>query len=215
MSDQPRRSLLVPVLVAGVITLAVSLLRLYGELHGESLGLPPWLVSKAAGGALSPVGIAWLVPIFGFWFGRRLAANGKRPAHAGKAILWCLLGIPVTAGVFVLAGQVFRDSPVQAWVIGIGMPLASLAALKAWRAAWLVNLCYAVLARIPVLVIQHKAVQGGWDTHYAKGPRPDMTPEQIESALMLAQVSFWPFAFTTIVGGVFAALGAMTVKQQA
>ena len=105
MSDQPRRSLLVPVLVAGVITLLVSLLRLYGELQEWS----PTLFGKAAGGGMGLVGIAFLVPIFGFWFGRRLAANGKRPAHAGKACSGACSASACVFGVFALATKVVTD----------------------------------------------------------------------------------------------------------
>ena len=54
------------ILVPAVITLAVTLLRLVGELQGWS----PALFNRGDK-AWSPglVGIVWLVPVFGAWFG--------------------------------------------------------------------------------------------------------------------------------------------------
>ena len=63
------------ILVPAVITLAVTLLRLVGELQGWS----PALFSRAAGGGRL-VGISWLVPVFGAWFGWKLARAGSGPA---------------------------------------------------------------------------------------------------------------------------------------
>lgn len=208
MSQPPRRSVLFAVLIAAVITLAVSLLRLYGELHGW----PPLWCAKSPKEGLGLLGITWLVPVFGFWFGRRLAASGNRPAHAGKAVLWCLLGLMLTAGIGWVAMTQAPPS-MMPWLFGIGMPLAGLTAFKGWRSAWFATAGYGVLARIPVLVIQHEAIARGWNTHYAKGPRPDMTPAQIEAALTLVEATFWPFAFTAIIGTMFAVLGAVTTKR--
>ena len=60
-----------------VITLAVTLLRLVGELQGWS----PLLFNREAGGGGALVGISWLVPVFGAWFGWKLAG----PARARRA----------------------------------------------------------------------------------------------------------------------------------
>ena len=58
------------VLGPALITLAVTLLRLVGELQGWS----PRLFSREAGGGGALVGISWLVPVFGAWFGCKLAS---------------------------------------------------------------------------------------------------------------------------------------------
>ncbi len=65
------------ILVPAVITLAITLLRLVGELQGWS----PGLFSRAAGGGGALVGISWLVPIFGAWFGWKLAKAGGAPGQ--------------------------------------------------------------------------------------------------------------------------------------
>lgn len=197
-----------PVLVAGLLTLAVSALRLYGERHDWD---PTWF-AKAAGGGGGLMGIAFLVPVFGFWFGRRLASGGNRPAHAGKAALWCLLGFGLVFGVFAFVQRVLTEPMQQVWVMGIATPLVGLCALKAWRSAWFVCVLYGFLARLPVVAIQHQAIASGWDVHYAKGP-PNVPADVVEVMLTVAQLTFWPLAFTPIVGGLFAALGAMTVRR--
>ena len=70
------------IVVPAVITLAVTLLRLVGELQHWS----PRLFSREAGGAGALVGIVWLVPIFGIYFAIRLSKAGQGPASRGRAI---------------------------------------------------------------------------------------------------------------------------------
>jgi len=70
------------ILVPAVITLAVTLLRLVGELQGWS----PRLFSKEAGGGGALVGISWLVVVFGAWFGWKLAKAGQGPGAIGRAL---------------------------------------------------------------------------------------------------------------------------------
>jgi hypothetical protein len=67
------------ILVPAVITLAVTLLRLVGEL----LRWNPTLFSREAGGAGAIVGIVWLVPVFGGYFAWKLVQAGDRFESAG------------------------------------------------------------------------------------------------------------------------------------
>src|SRR5262245_46835691 len=71
-NDIPLRRL---ILVPSVVTLAVTLLRLVGELQNWS----PRLFNKEAGGGGAVVGIAWLVFIFGAWFAWKLIDMGYAP----------------------------------------------------------------------------------------------------------------------------------------
>ena len=66
-------------LIAGSITLVVTLLRLLGEVKGWDGSL----FSAEAGGR-SWFGIIWLVPVFGILFGRRLAKAGAKPPFVTK-----------------------------------------------------------------------------------------------------------------------------------
>ena len=76
------------VLVPVAVTLGVTLLRLAGELMEWS----PRLFSRVAGGGLAVVGIAWLVPILGFYFGYRLGRARVSPSSPVRAA-----GLPVAA----------------------------------------------------------------------------------------------------------------------
>ncbi|MFY9344666.1 MAG: hypothetical protein WAT39_19390, partial [Planctomycetota bacterium] len=58
-----------PLLLAAVVTFALTGVRLAGEL----LGGPEWLFGRAAGGGGALLGIGWLIPVVGAWFGRRLS----------------------------------------------------------------------------------------------------------------------------------------------
>ena len=69
-----------------LLTLAVTLLRFAGELRGW----PPEYFSRLPGGGLSPLGITWLAPLVGFYFGWRLERVGVRspsPAVAFGVLL--------------------------------------------------------------------------------------------------------------------------------
>ena len=58
-----------------MITLVVTILRLYGELQGWP---KPWF-SAAPGGGGAVVGISWLPIIFGPYFALKLAGAGDVP----------------------------------------------------------------------------------------------------------------------------------------
>ena len=77
------------VFVPALITLAVTILRLVGELMGWSAAL----FSREAGGGFSLIGIVWLVPIFGIYFAYRLAKSGQVSVGAGRTLGYALLGM--------------------------------------------------------------------------------------------------------------------------
>ncbi|MGE3174213.1 MAG: hypothetical protein AB7O97_16410 [Planctomycetota bacterium] len=215
MSDPNRKGILGPILIAAAVSLAVTIVRLYGELQDWN----PQLFGKGAGGGNALVGIAWLVIPFGFWFGRRLAQGGRRPRSTVRAIGFCVLGVALMFGLF--AGAMAQDMMPRTKVavaVFMGATVAfGLLAAAAWPAAWLALAGYGLLARIPVAVIQYLAFQDpGWQhTHYAKGPPPPapQDPDHALFALTIAQLTIWPFAFTVLVGGLFAAIGAATVRR--
>jgi hypothetical protein len=210
MSEAPRRGILMLLLTAGVITLLVSLLRLYGEREGWN----PTFFNPKPGGGFAVVGIAWLVPVFGFLFGRKLAASGSRPCPLSRLLILALVGVGLVFATFAVGTKMVTDKTLTPWIFGIGMPVASLTMLFAWPRAWLANLLYAVLARVPVIVIQHEAIANGWKTHYSTGANAQATPQEIEYGLTLSQATFWPFGYTIIIGTVFAAFGAATVRNK-
>ena len=86
------------VLIPGLITLGVTILRLVGELQNWS----SLLFNPAPGGGGALIGIVWLVPIFGIYFALKLAAAGERPASLAKAAGLAFLGLVVVAGGVLL-----------------------------------------------------------------------------------------------------------------
>ena len=83
-----------------VIALAVTLLRLAGELRGWS---ETWF-SRATGGLVPAsalswiVGITWLALPFGAWLAWRLARSGVLKPRSGRAVLIAVLAIVVLYG---------------------------------------------------------------------------------------------------------------------
>jgi hypothetical protein len=88
------------ILVPAVITLAVTLLRLVGELQGWSpILFNRWTLVMFNRGeeARSPslVGIVWLIPVFGAWFGWKLTRAGLGPGSLGRALGLTLASLAV------------------------------------------------------------------------------------------------------------------------
>lgn len=200
------------ILIAAAITLVVTVVRLVGELQGWSSAL----FSTEPGGGGSPLGATWLVPFFGFWFGRRLAASGGRPASTARTLILPLLGLGVMIGGVIaliggVEGQEMRDR--MPWVFAVG-GFAAFLALLGWGRAFLANLLYGLLARLPVIAVQFYAIAEDWGTHYEKvhPSLPPMTAAERGFALMMAQIGFW-IPFTIVLGGVFAAFGALTARK--
>ena len=75
MADEYRPRVLPMLLVFGVLTLVVTVVRLVGELQGWDSN---WF-STEAGSPMNPFGIVWLVPVAGLLFGRRLAQGVGAP----------------------------------------------------------------------------------------------------------------------------------------
>jgi hypothetical protein len=194
------------VLVPSLITLAVTALRLYGELQNWS----PSLFSRDAGGGGSLIGIVWLILIFGIYFALRLARAGKQPDSLGRAFGWPLVGFALNTVLFVAAVNLFPSPLVQLAVFSVGSWVAVFVARRGWPEMWRVLLAYGFLARIPVLVVMYLSIFGGWDTHYAK-PRPDfpaMDPWGLFFwTALLPQLGIW--IYLTVVFGMI--MGAITV----
>jgi hypothetical protein len=207
------------VAIPALLTLAVTVIRLVGELQGWR----PDLFGTTAGGGGALIGISWLVPLFGLWFGWRLRRAGA-DVRWGRAALVYLLAIGVFAGGVFACVQlgllkfptVEAPGDVQGMPYFLGvMGLAACVGLLAWPRLSLALLLYGLLARIPVVIITYFAVHRGWDTHYAKlGPGVvASSPDDAVSKLSLAQLTFWIFVFTLLVGGVFGALGAALARR--
>lgn len=204
------------VLFAGLVTLAVTGLRLYGELHDWD----PRFFSKEPGGQLAVVGISWLIFVFGFWFGARLARAGQGPRSAGKAIVLHLVATAVLVGTVVLNFKVLQsdtkslDGLRSAMFVNLaGEVVAALIALAAWPRLWVANLSYGLLARIPVVVVTYLACARQWGTHYEQLGPDNLTADPMVKAFWLSvtQLTLWP-VLTVLLGGLCGSLAALVFR---
>jgi hypothetical protein len=201
-------------LVPTLVTLAVTVARLVGERQGWG---PPWF-SSAAGGDYAIVGIVWLVPLFGAWFGWRLARAGVRPARPGRCVLLHLLAVAIWAGGQFAASRLIDTATESGLVrqllaMGGAAVFAALVALRAWPRLFVVELLYAILARVPVAAITVLAVARGWDVHHVQFGKHDFPFPPLPAAcwLVYTQLVFWT-GFTAAVGGFFGALASACVR---
>lgn len=202
--------------VPAIITLAVSLIRLVGELAGAS----DFLFSTEPGGGGSPIGITWLVLIFGFYFGWRLGRDGRAPEVPGRVMITYLVGIVVVALLFItLVGEPREGEPVSTTGIMITMAagwIFSLVTLFSWSGLTRALFVYGLAARIPVIMITLLAVAFGWGTHHVKlAPgSPEMEGAELALYASLPQIGFW-IPFTVLVGGLFGCLGGLSGRRGA
>lgn len=198
-----------------VITLAVTILRVVGELkHWPT----PWF-STAAGGGAALVGISWLPIVFGPYFALKLAAAGDRPASFGKAILFAILGLVAYFIAGVLIQLTMKHPSVLTLAAFILTLIAGFVPLIGWRSLGRVLLAYALAARIPVLIVMYYAMRGndgaGWGTHYdAVAPSFATLPfaqKYIYMAVM-PQLTLW-IGWTIIVGAIFGSIVAAIANR--
>jgi len=201
------------ILVPAVITLAVTLLRLVGELSRWS----PSLFNRAPGGPGALVGIVWLIPVFGIYFALRLARAGDRPPGVGRALAWAGLAFVVAFALGAGSVVLFPTSPVTQLALFTLVTWGAIAVARpGWPALWRVLLAYGLAARIPVLIVMFLAIFLGWDSHYAK-PRPDFPPMGHWGLFFwtafLPQMSLW--IFLTIAGGMLFGAIALGLRRLA
>jgi hypothetical protein len=190
--------------IPAVITLAITILRLEGELHGWPR---PWFDTSAGGGG-AIIGISWLPIIFGPYFALKLAGAGDIPAKMGKALGFTGLGLVVFVLGGVLLSVTFSHPSVLTLIAFPVMLVAAVIPRVGWRSFGNTLIAYAFAARIPVLIVMYLAMRGnggaGWGTHYDK-----VAPMFLHASLstkffyeaFLPQMFMW-IAYTVILGGI-------------
>ncbi|HSB10027.1 MAG TPA: hypothetical protein VLM38_11130 [Blastocatellia bacterium] len=187
------------ILIPAVITLAVTFLRLVGELQHW----PTALFKPTAGGVGSIVGITWLAPIFGIYFAMKLSRTDEAQPGAGRVIGFALLGLVVMfAGGFLGFGMK-AEFPGKILVGLVLLAAGALIPLLGWKTLTKVLLAYAYAARIPVLIVMYFAMRGNWGTHYDAVP-PDF-PQDLDFWTKFIQLAVVPqmlmwIGFTTVTG---------------
>jgi hypothetical protein len=205
------------VLVPAVITLAVTLLRLVGELQSWS----PLFFNRAAGGGGAIVGISWLVIVFGVYFALKLVRAGQGPSGAGRAIGFGFLGMAIATAIGFSSVALTANPAVQIWAFVVGSVVAIPVAFRGWPALAKTLFAYAFAARIPVAVVMLFAIMGDWGTHY-DAPPPNFPPTSpfMEWLLtgLVPQLTIWIYVTVVggmIVGGIAAALAGKRVPAPA
>ena len=201
------------ILVPAVITLAVTILRLVGELNGWS----PLLFNSEAGGGGAMVGITWLVPIFGVHFALRLAKSGGAPASAGRGLAYAAGGLAAAVAIMIggdrLVGAAYPVAMLVPAVAGIvGMSIAC----RGWCALGRILFYYALAARVPVILITLLAVLGDWGTHYDATPPgfPEMSAMgKFFWSGVVPQLTIW-VAYTMVVGALFGGIALLVTGRR-
>jgi hypothetical protein len=213
MSSNSETSITKLIFVPALITLAITILRLVGELQHW----PTNLFNPAAGGGGAIIGISWLPPILGIYFARKLVLNNETPASAVKVILFALLGMVLMGvGGFVAFGG---GPKLDSFLRIIGGQLIILAAIAvqfpAWRKLAKVLLAYAFAARIPVAILMFFAIKGNWGTHYDVAPPNFPEMSWFNKYLLigfLPQMVVW-IAFTVVIGALTAGITAAIMQR--
>lgn len=204
------------VFVPALLTLAISVVRLCGEIFDWNRTL---FGQPEAGGGAALLGISWLIFVFGLWFGLRLQRAGVGPAARGKALVLSLVAVGIVLGgmpALQAAGVMWfpdAEHPGEprglGWMLGL-MATGCVVSAVAWGRAAMTLLVYGVLARLPVVLITWIALgQPGWNTHYTKIPPFFTNIAEADRAgfLIMPQVTFWP-GLTVLLGTAMACLGA-------
>jgi hypothetical protein len=211
ITAQDRARLARLVLVPGLIALAVTLLRLTGELLHWSTN---WFYNDAGG--ITPSGVSWVVGIvwlpvpFGVYFALRLIAAGRGPASPALAILCSAGGLLILyAGQRLIVTGLTLDLRLKLLLIWAVSVVPALALIKVWPALWRVLLVYGLASRLPVALIMFFAMRGRWGTHYDYAGQ--IPPEEFGFAYvwlaLIPQLVFW-VGFTILLGMLAGAVAA-------
>lgn len=208
-TSQSRVSVAKLIFIPSLITLAVTVLRLVGELEHW----PKKLFNPDAGGGGSIIGITWLVLVFGVYFALKLARAGETPPSAGRVIGYALLGlVMVFAGGFGMRAAFPGKIIIGLALIAVGIFVPFLG----WKALAKVLLAYAFAARIPVVILMYFAMRGNWGTHYDVIPPEfpqdmDFWTKYIQFGVV-PQLVMW-IAFTTGVGSLFGGIALALTRR--
>ena len=211
-TSDSRISIIQLIFVPSLITLAVTILRLVGELQNW----PSVLFSRQAGGGGSIIGITWLALVFGAYFALKLTRAGEYPQSVLRVIGYALLGLVLT---FVGGMIGFFQSVQFPGKLFVGLILIALGGLMpflGWKALAKVLLVYGYAARIPVLILMYFAMNGNWQTHYDAVP-PDFPQnlgfwEKFFQLAVVPQMVMW-IAFTLMMGSLVGGIAIAVARR--
>ncbi len=206
-SDSRMRLVFAPAL----ITLAITFLRLTGELRHWS---ERWFSPETGGirpqGVSWLFGITWLPAIFGVYFALRLVRDGRGPRSLLRPAVFAALGValflvfnPIVAAIHTRLKVDFPAILIPLWAFWLA---AGLIQYFGWPELFRTLLLYAYAARIPVAIVMFFAMLGSWGTHY------DYVGTPLLPAMSLVPRYLWLAFFPQLLAwvGFTIALGAVT-----
>ena len=199
------------ILVPAVITFAITLLRLVGEL----LEWSPRFFSREPGGAAALVGIVWLVPIFGAYFAAKLIKMGHDPSGAGPVFGWAFLGLLAFIGAGFLGRALGLGGRRFILLFAVASILAIVLAYRGWPALGRVLIAYGLAARVPVAALMLVAILANWGTHYEKGPPSFPKLGAVMTWFwigLVPQLTLW-IGFTVVVGALCGGVAALVTRR--
>lgn len=214
-----RQTTLGLILWPALVSLAVTLLRLAGELLRWS---PRWFSTQTMG--IEPSGVSWLIGItwlgfpFGIYFAYRLIRAGKGPVSFRKAALLALCGLLVMLTLETPALRLFRVGFPQILIfVWLTMVIAASLQYIGWPELFRTLLLYGLAARIPVAIIMLLAMAGNWGTHYDYVGTPFRSSMGfVAGYLWLAffpQLIFW-VSFTVVLGSLGGVIGILLTGKK-
>ena len=206
------------ILIPALISLAVTILRLAGELGHWS---EEWFTTDTQGvipkGLAWVVGITWLAVPFGIYFAVKLARDGRGPSGSIRSIGYGVLGVIVAAAsLFFLIPALELELRPRLVLVWSAMAVAALIQLVAWPALFKTLLAYGLAARIPVVVVMFLAMRGDWGTHYDYvGMPPQFQMSLLPRFFWLGffpQLIFW-VGFTILAGSLSGSMVAAMITR--
>jgi hypothetical protein len=212
---------LLPLLLWPVLlSVAITVLRLLGEVRRWS----PEYFDRLPGGGLSPLGIIWLAPLVGLYFGWQLQRRGQQAPSLVQAALQPPLALALAAGALLLLDRLRASSRLSALTWGQWLTMWAVASvvalgvgLLAWPALGRLLLAYALLVRTVVAGAMALATYRGWGTHYDVAPPGFPWMPALRRWLwtgLLPQLTIW-VAITVAVGLLFGTLGWLAASRYA
>lgn len=205
----------------GVITLAITLLRLLAELQNWDAAL----ASDRGGGDLALIGISWFMFPVGAWMGWKLARAGDPPTQPGRALathaifaVAAVLWFGLMAALLVEGEDVSTAFPDIVFINGAAYTVLAIVLWRLSPQICRVMFAYGVLARVPVIVITCIAVPMQWGTHYERIGPGDGLPGYSDLAAVLglsyAQALLW-VPITMLFGGLVASVVTYVMARRA
>ncbi|HEV2494798.1 MAG TPA: hypothetical protein VG204_17185 [Terriglobia bacterium] len=168
------------VFVPALITLALTLLRLEGELHHWSAA---WFSTAPGGPGPLAALMELLAPVFGIYFALKLARAGEGPSNARQAIGLAVLGAAMLLIGYAISFGLNIEFSGRLLLGYVVVAFGAVLQVPGWSRFVKTLLAYGLAARIPVVIVMYLALRGHWGTHFDN------------ASALYSHMAFWPMFF--------------------